>query len=169
MYEKAPLYRRINTRARGVHTGGGEYAWSRHAKAEQRNDAPTGAMRGLRHGLDYTPLFRFLLSKVGAPWSEVHSEAVGRLDRAEPIFWLVAPSKEGGKPLVRIGENTYWSGLFVDADGRLARVDPELQVEDLTPGCPCCTHTLNGKAFSRKFDGLWGYARVVNGREKPVK
>ncbi|MEO0823754.1 MAG: hypothetical protein AAF074_25510 [Pseudomonadota bacterium] len=103
------------------------------------------------HGLDYTPLFRFLLSKIREGWSAAHREAVDRLDREEPIFWLVARQREDGQPFVRIGERTYFTGLYVDDDNRLALVDADLTVEQMTPFCPCCTHTLNGVPFVRRY------------------
>jgi len=46
--------------------------------------------RDRQNGLDYTPLYRFLLSKVGEDFDEVYSEAVARLDRPDPVFHLVA-------------------------------------------------------------------------------
>ena len=113
-------------------------------------------MKSLRkHGLDYTPLFRFLLSRVGDDWSEVHSEAVARLDDPEPIFWMVARPGAERRPYVVTGENAFFSGLFVDEENRLRLVDPDLGNEDLTPSCPCCTHTFNGKPLLRRHPG-WG-------------
>src|SRR5688572_22460461 len=97
---------------------------------------------GSRRGLDYTPLFRFLLSRVGHDWDAVHSEAVSRLDRPEPIFWLVARSEAEKKPFVRCGDHAYYSGLYVDENARLAVVDPTLTVEQMVPTCSCCTHTF---------------------------
>lgn len=97
-----------------------------------------------QRGLDYTPLFRFLLSKVGQPWDDVFSEAVARLDKAEPIFWLVALREDEGRDVVRLGESTYFSGLYVDGKGTLQLVNPSLGPEDMAPTCACCTHTLNG-------------------------
>lgn len=140
---KKPLYRKVNTRARGVrHRTGGDY---RHERNTKNADQRRGSMHGTtQRGLDYTPLFRFLLSKVGEPWDAVHSEAVARLDRPDPIFWMVALHEADRKPMIRVGESTYYSGLFVDEDGRLQRVDPTLGPEDITPGCTCCTHTFNG-------------------------
>lgn len=108
---------------------------------------------GLRHGRDYTPLFKFLLSRVGGHWPEILKEARARLDSSEPIFWLVAPSDIERKALVRIGESSYFSGLYVDSEGRLALVDPTLKLEDLEPSCGCCTHTFNGKPFVKPFAG----------------
>jgi hypothetical protein len=145
--EKKPLYRKVNTRAHNVrHRVGGDYR-------DQRNDedARSPMTRGVRRGLDYTPLFRFLLSRVGSDWDEVHGEAVSRLDATEPIFWLVALRKEDGKDVVRVGESSYFSGLYVDEENRLRVVAPEIGPESLDPSCPCCTHTLNGVPFVRPY------------------
>jgi hypothetical protein len=149
MHRKEPLYRRVNTTAHGVrHNRGGDFRDSR-AKDDR---AGRGAMaRGKQRGLDYTPLFRFLLSKVGQDFDAVYSEAVSRLDRPEPIFWLVARTGDDRKPFVLICESSYYSGLYVDEDNRLARVAPNLANEDMRPGCACCTHTFNGVPFVRKY------------------
>ena len=56
---------------------------------------------GRQNGLDYTPLFRFLLSKVGQDWDAVHSEAVARLDRQEPIYWMVALKEADKRSIFR--------------------------------------------------------------------
>lgn len=63
---KAPLYRKVNTGARGVrHRRGGDYKWSR-GKAAGQDRASLGAMgKEERRGLDDTPLLRFLLSRAG--------------------------------------------------------------------------------------------------------
>ncbi len=80
-FEKKPLYRRVNTRTHGVsHAYGGDYRDSRG------KDTALGMRKGVRRGLDYTPLFKFLLSKVGHEWDSVFSEAVSRLDKTEPIY-----------------------------------------------------------------------------------
>lgn len=146
---KAPLYRRVNTTAHGVrHLHGGDY------RASRGKDDRTGrgAMHGTkRRGLDYTPLFRFLLSKAGEDWDKVHSEAVARLDRPEPIFWLVALNPAEAKPWVLVGEKSYYSGLTVDEAGRLTLVDPTWTVERMEPTCACCTHTFNGVPFVRPY------------------
>jgi hypothetical protein len=106
----------------------------------------------MRRGLDYTPLFRFLLSRVGDDWDDVYRAALSRLDREEPIFWLVARSVPDRMPQVRIGESSYYSGLYVDENNRLAVVDPLLRVENMEPSCACCTHTFNGMTFTRKYE-----------------
>lgn len=153
---KEPLYRKVNTRARGVrHHTGGDYRHERNTKREKQAIAEAitrGTMhRRDRRGLDYTPLFRFLLSKVGERWDLVHAEAVSRLDRDDPIYWLVARTDAERKPVVCIGGNAFYSGLYVDADGRLAKVAPSLGNEDLEPSCPCFTHTFNGVPLVRKY------------------
>lgn len=150
MHRKEPLYRRVNTKARGVHHDrGGDYRWSRG----KDDRIARGAMsQGKQRGLDYTPLFRFLLSRVGRDWDEVYGEAVARLDKPDPIFWMVARDEREQKPYFVTSESTYWSGLFVDDGNRLALVAPELRVEAMRPTCPCCTHTFNGVPFTRKYD-----------------
>ena len=42
-------------------------------------------------------MFKFLLSKVGADWDSIFSEAKRRLDKPEPIFWMVALHPAGRK------------------------------------------------------------------------
>jgi len=150
---KEPLYRKVNTRALRVHHGfGGDYRHLRHTVGEVSSDLTRGPMaHGVRRGLDYTPLFRFLLSRVGADWDTVHSEAVARLDRREPIFWMVAVGSAPRQPVVWLGESARYSGLYVDDANRLRIVDPTLGPEKLTPTCACCTHTFNGVRLTRKY------------------
>lgn len=143
---KKPLYRKVNTRARGVnHLHGGDY------KNTRKRESAFGMRKGVQRGLDYTPLFKFLLSKVGCHWNDVHSEALSRLDKEEPIFWLVALDYESANEVVRIGESTYFSGLYVDEDGILQIVSPALNEDSLVPLCKCCSHTFNGQPFTRKY------------------
>ncbi len=55
------------------------------------------------NGLDHTPLYKFLLSKVGQDWDDIYSEAVAWLDKDEPIFRLVALQPEDGERYMRTG------------------------------------------------------------------
>lgn len=153
---KSPLYRKVNTTAHGVHHGrGGAYSDERNTKQQARSEGVRQPMHGKRQrGLDYTPLFKFLLSKVGTRWDDVYTEAAGRLDRAEPIFWLVAPHEHERKPFVRVGESSYYSGMYVDGAGILQVVDPSVGASTLVPDCKCCTHTFNGVRFTKPFAGL---------------
>ena len=106
---------------------------------------------GQKHGLDYTPLFKFLLSKVGQDWDDVHSEAISRLDREEPIFWMVANDYSEGQDYVRVGKSTYYSGLYVDANNILTVFNPDITSETMLPNCACCTHTFNGSRLSTAY------------------
>lgn len=147
--KKPVLYRSVNTRTHGVRHGSCRaYRHERHSKSEKNTLSTRGSMHShQRHGFDYTPLFRFLLSKVGQPWDKVFSEANARLDRPEPVFWMVALHEVDKDEYVAIGESTYYSGLFVDAAGLLQKVNPLLTPEQMTPFCSCCTHTFNGVVF----------------------
>ncbi|GHE50823.1 hypothetical protein [Roseivirga thermotolerans] len=145
---KKPLYRKVNTRARGVpHKFGNDFKHTRSKKKETTGQV-RGSMRGkTQRGLDYTPLFQFLISKVGKNWDEVHQEAVSRLDKPDPIFWVVALNQKDKKDFVRVGESTYFSGLYVDHSNTLQLTNPGLKAKNMIPFCECCTHTLNGKVF----------------------
>lgn len=149
---KEPLFRKVNTKARGVDHGGGEYRWDRRTKKSRHNDTDKSGMNAQHNGLDYTPLFRFLLSKVGQDWSEIYSEAVSRLDSAEPIYWIVAKNDSDQRAIVRVGESSFYSGLFVNSDDVLQVVEPGISNENIHPWCNCCTHTFNGKPFINKYD-----------------
>lgn len=155
---KEPLYRKVNTRTRGHrHPTGSDYRHQRNTKRE-KSDVEAGVTRGkmkqgVLRGLDYTPLFRFLLSKVGEDWGPIYQEVRSRLDREDPIFWLVARTERDRKPYVRCSESSFYSGLYIDEHGKLALVAPHLRNEDLEPSCACCTHTFNGVPLKRTFDG----------------
>ncbi len=146
--KKKPLYRKVNTLARGVHHNfGSDFKHLRNKKKETIEQIK-GSMHGKKNrGLDYTPLFRFLLSKVGNDWNEIFSEAKSRLDKTEPIYWLVALRPDEKEEYVRVGESNYFSGMYVDEEGKLQLTNPNLSAKDMTPFCSCCTHTLNGKVF----------------------
>jgi len=153
MRGKKPLFRKVNTRTHHVrHGDGGEYRWSRNTRQEKKNEPSRGSTHSdHRHCLDYTPLFKFLLSRVGDDWAEIYGEAVARFDRSDPIFWLVASCDAEKQPFVRMGRNSYISGLYVDENDHLSLVDPDLRVEHMEPSCSCCTHTFNGVPFVRKL------------------
>lgn len=143
---KKRLYRKVNTKARGVqHVHGSDYRKTR------RCESAVGMRKGVLRGLDYTPLFRFLLSKVGQSWDVVYSEAVSRLDKEEPIYWIVSHYLESSNEYVLIGESTYYSGLYVDTHNILRVVNPELNEDSMAPACRCCTHTFNGIVFTKRY------------------
>lgn len=145
--EKSKLFRKVNTTTFNVHHNFcGDFKDARHKK--ETLELTKGKMSGKKErGLDYTPLYRFLLSKVGSDWDKVFSEAKSRLDKSEPIFWQVALTEQDKKDFIRVGESYYFSGLYVDNIGILQLTNPKLQAKDMKPYCDCCTHTFNGKLF----------------------
>lgn len=151
--EPALLWRRVDTRTYGTSgPKGRDWRHLRGTKRERASDATRGSMHGKTlRGLDDAPLFRFLLASVGRPWNDVHSEAVRRLARAEPIGWRVARGELERREIVRCGESSHWSGLHVDDTAILRIVNPSLGPADLEPRCPCCTHTFNGKRIAQRY------------------
>lgn len=146
--EKSKLYRKVNTKAEGVcHNFGGDFKDARNNKKESLQQAKGTMFAKQKRGLDYTPLYKFLLSKVGKNWNEIFSEAKARIDKEEPIFRMVALHEKDKRDYIRLGESTYFSGLFVDKDGVLQKVNPHLKASDMKPFCTCCTHTFNGQIF----------------------
>lgn len=152
--KKEPLYRKDNKRAiKYCGDKGGDFKHTRHTKVFKNSDSTHASMHGkTKRGYDYTPLFRFLLSKVGKDWDEVFSEAKSRLDKEEPIFYMVALYEENKQETINYGSNSKWSGLFVDESNILQKVNPNLTVSDLFPGCSCCTHTFNGKVIANEWN-----------------
>ena len=174
--DKKPLYRK--EKKTGLQTQyyvsrGGENRWHRNSKAAKREAEDEVAFlphrghnayksgNGLKQvalgdnlGMDYTPLFMFLLSKVGKNWEEVYAEAKSRLDREEPIFYMVQiPGNEfwdrrEGKlhDTVNLGQSAAYHGLTVNDDGILVKVDPNA-IPD-APSCTCHTHSFNGKPIT---------------------
>lgn len=144
-----PLYRKVNTKA---------FNHSHNVGNDSKNDRNTkkgiskSMKRKVHRGLDYTPLYKFLISKVGKNWDDVYSEAVSRLDKKEPIFHIVAKHEHEMKDYVRCGESSYYSCLYIDKDNILQKVNPNLKNEDLTPTCSCCTHTFNGNVLNNKYE-----------------
>lgn len=141
------LYRKKNTTARGVkHNCGGDYKSKRNSK----NSSLVKMKKGFNRGLDYTPLYKFLLKRVGFSWDETFSLASNRLDQDQPIYHIVSVTLNEADEYVRIGESSYYSGLYVDDEGVLRVVNPELNETSFSPICPCCTHTFNGIQFTKK-------------------
>ncbi len=163
--KKAPLYRKVNTRARHVHHHfGGDYRHVRNREDERRSDRKRGAMaKGVKRGLDYTPLYRFLLSKVGQDWDDVFREARGRLDKVEPIFWMVALREEDERDYVCIGESSAFSGLRVDENNCLVKVNPGLGPETFQPWCACCTFTFNSVRVTTPWQQSTSFSATSEG------
>lgn len=142
--QKEPLYRKVNSKAlRCKHNKGTNF------RNERGTKNPDESMKqGVKRGLDYTPLYKFLLSRIGKNWDEVHSEAKSRVDKEDPINWMVRNSKDD-EDCFR-NENAYFSTLYVDENNLLQKINPKLTVNDFSPLCDCCTHTFNGAVMTNK-------------------
>ena len=80
-------------------------------------------MHGKQHrGQDYSPLFPFLLCKIGQRWNVVFSEAVKRLDRLEPMFWMVAQHIHQQRDILCCGDLSFYPDLFIYDQGLLQQV-----------------------------------------------
>lgn len=149
--EIKPLYRKVNTRTHNVHHNSG-------SDAKYDRNTKKGVNKSLnksdKRGLDYTPLYKFLLSKVGQDWDKIHSQAINRLDQEEPIYHLVAKTPQDKRDYVICGESSYYSGLYIDDNNKLQLTNPDFKNEDLTPSCSCCTHTFNSKVLVKKYNPL---------------
>lgn len=146
--EPAPLYRKINKKAYGAHyLRGGHARYDRNTK----EGISRSMKKGVRRGLDYSPLYMFLLSKVGCKWPEVHSEAVSRLPKRDTILEdIFKPGKRA--PVIWGGGSAMYTGMFIDENDILRTVTPEVKNEELVPQCGCCTNTYNGRELVRKYD-----------------
>lgn len=149
---KEPLYRKVNTKAAYCfHWYGSDAAKDRGTK----HGIPKSMKKDVRRGLDYTPLYKFLLSKVGKEWDAVYSEACSRLITDEPIWHMVENNKPNHQTYFNLGyfinEKSFYSKLFVDENGILQKKDPSITADSFTPSCPCYTHTFNGIRFTKKY------------------
>lgn len=150
-FEKKNLYRKMNTKARGVH----HFFWGKykHLRNKKREtiELERWSMHGKqKRGLDYTPLFKFLLKKVWSKWDDVYSEAVSRLDKPEPIFWIVAVHDSEKEVYIWCWESSYYSGMYVNNNGILCLTKPDLKPSDIGLFCSCCTHTLNWEVYKEE-------------------
>lgn len=168
---KEPLWRKENTRAlhHRSNNPGGEYRWERNTKAQKEFDETEQTFKPMKTrsdsqygGRDYTPLFMFLLSRVGKPWEPTLKEAQSRLDKDNPIWWMVHEKRTKEKVWLRLGESAVYSGLFVDDDGILQKIGTPEMLPPL-PSCHCCTHSVNGKPNPRKFPGYVPIERSIAG------
>ncbi len=152
--EIKPLYRKVNTKARNCHHNkGGDARHDRNTKAGLKRPMK----KDVNRGLDYTPLYMFLLSKVGQDFTAIHKEALSRLDSEDAIYHLVLTPEvirqgHGKYGYVNCGESSRYSALFIDEDNTLQKLMPNLTNEQLYPSCHCCTHTFNGKPLVKTYD-----------------
>lgn len=90
---------------------------------------------------------------MGQPWNDVYKDIKPRLNSIIPIYWMVNryKNKEDLLGYIRVGQSTYYSSLYVDDKGLLQYVDKSINEHTLEPSCKCCTHTFNGKRFTKKY------------------
>ncbi|MGO2972054.1 hypothetical protein EYY83_12490 [Hafnia alvei] len=155
--QQKKLYRKENRTTYNVRSNnpGSEYRLVRHKQKIINENAPSKLpmKRKQNRGLDYTPLFMFLISRVGESWDAIYHEAVSRLDTPEPIFWLVALHEHEEKDYVRCGESSYYNGLYIDSNGTLQKVNADLTAKDIPIiRCNCCTHTFNGVPIEKAYE-----------------
>jgi hypothetical protein len=124
---KEKLYRKINKKSLSTKyyvKKGGEYSWKR-SKVNCDLEYPMfESMKSKKLGRDYTPLYRFLESKIDQVWNDIYSECVKRLDTTDPIWWVVVNSdlsiiKHNYNNIVRIGQGSYCQRLYINKDGIL--------------------------------------------------
>lgn len=149
-YGKKPLYRKQNTTTRihpCEHHAGGKYKRERtkYNKINELSIARLSMKGKVNRGYDYTPLFQFLLSKVGRLWNDIFSEVVNRLDKTEPIYWMVSLDNTEKREYVRIGDSSYYSQLYIDNKGYLQKVNPLFDKGSIPIYCSCCMYTFNGE------------------------
>lgn len=141
------LYRRVNTTTRHhSNNPGTRYRQDRNNKRPPDEMLPQReSMHGRQlRGLDYSPLFYFLLGKIGQCWDDVYSEAKSRLDKPDAIFRMVARYEHDQQDYVCCGDFSFFPGLFIDEQGMLQQVNPHISAEDIAVTCRCCTHTFVG-------------------------
>ena len=148
MKEKAPLYRR-ETRGsyRNHHLKETiHYRYVRHKKRGKKTTMKHAPDSGTN--LDYTPLYRFLQSKVGKDWDAIYSEAVSRLPAEYPIWHIVKKdievvegiaqhkNQKGEEvwAIIGIGESAYFHALYID-ENNLLQVKNEVLLDMVAELC----------------------------------
>ncbi len=146
--EIKPLYRKVNTNTHYVHHNSGSDA--RHDR-NTKGGLKRSMKKGVERGLDYTPLYKYLLSRIGDKWDNIYRDILPRVVDRDPIFHLINNDGKFKQGYIRCGESSYYSALIIDDNGILQLEKPDLKNEDIYPSCSCCTHTFNGKVLNNKY------------------
>jgi hypothetical protein len=154
--KKKPLYRKVNTRVPHLglwHDYGSDAKYDRNTK-----EGVSKTMKNKKkRGLDFTPLYMFLLSKIGQPWVEVHSEALSRLpeENKDAVNWMFNDISKDDRRFkyFRGGESSYYTPLMVDENGLIQKAS-DININEIYPSCGCCTHTFNGKPLTNKWKDM---------------
>lgn len=119
-HEEKPLYRK--EKKTGLMTQyyvnrGGEYRWERSKSVTPNRvyDALKQQMKSRKLGMDWQPLYNFIMSNVGCNYDETYSKALKRCNKFRDEFnkhWAYLFNDD--RDIVRLGENTYYSALTID-------------------------------------------------------
>lgn len=165
-FKEKPLWRKINTTAHGHNFRAGEKYQRGKKESIKEKSKMTSSQKF--HGLDFSPLFGYLRKNVGKEWDIIYSNVIKRIPKeytfnngrfTNPIWWGVLKHKEylglsdfdKKNGFFISGESSYYSLLYIDENGILQYVSPDLSVEDIKPTCTCCTHTFNGKQIPKVY------------------
>lgn len=159
-HEKKPLWRKINRTVYGTYRLNTAEKYSRNKKEDVVKKTKMNA--STKYGdLDFTPLYKFLLKNIGNSWDTVKSEALSRLPKdivqyEDPFNGVVLDYSEYLGLTEFAYNNSFFSGghtsmfsqLYVNEEGLLALVNPELSGESIAKIYslyPDKTYTFNGK------------------------
>ncbi|MGL5689956.1 MAG: hypothetical protein ACRDD8_03955 [Bacteroidales bacterium] len=156
MEKHKPLWRKVN-KDRRISDCDSKYD-------KNRKRGVNRSMASKRNGRCFKPLYHFLLSSVGRNFNDVYSVIKLRLeacdiDRVYDIISLKSDITEI-EPTVKVGRNSIYSTLYIDADNILRVAHPDVCNEQIYPSCTCCTHTFNGKELIQKYP-KW-YLTIIN-------
>lgn len=165
MYKDKKLYRKENKSSLsyiGHKDTGGDFRHDRNTKRLKNFEGNRWKMSSRKErGVDFTPLYKFLLSKVGEDFDEVYSEAMSRMDgKRAPIFWMIVENtyieegilKNSNGTIVRPdfnNEEAKFSTLYIDDENKLRKVSDLNKSEFKLESCGCCTQSLDGIPYVR--------------------
>jgi hypothetical protein len=171
-FDKKPLFRKEKKTGLSCHyyvERGGQHRHDRHSKKMKQFDGDHLPMNSGKFGYDFTPLYMFLLSKVGQNWDKIYSEACDRLpleyrerifDLIQTIEGTIVDDRKQIREVVRGGESAYYSALKVE-DGILLKINPEFNPQNVF-GCLCHTHSFNGKPLKSPLSFEEMYKKRTN-------
>ena len=154
--KKEPLFRKKRNNESFSHHNNRNHADYKHIRNTKKHkitedgDFVVKCKEGMHNtspnGYDYTPLYRFLQSKVGKKWNDVFSEAKSRLDKEEPIWHIVYLSKPDIE-ITRWGEGTYYHTLYIDENNILQYTNKNATLKPHAYSFG--TMTLDGKVLKK--------------------
>lgn len=145
--DKKPLYRKEADAINNHHHSGSDAKYDRNTK----RGISKHMKKNVKRGLDYTPLYKFLLSKVGQNFDEVYKEVIKRVNDRSAIFHMFRKHEFETGDFVRLGGSSFYNKLYIDDNNTIQKVNPNLKNEDFSPSCWCCTYTFNGNKLIKKY------------------